>query len=111
MKNIPKKKKNYNINTSIEPKNIASLAEKTGNLYRSINIVAKRSKQISVSLKEELHAKLQEFAAASDNLEEVHENKEQIEISRSYEKIPHSTLLALDEFMSDKIYFRDIETE
>jgi DNA-directed RNA polymerase subunit K/omega len=85
------------------------LKEKTGNLYQSIAIIAKRSAQINISLKEELHNKLEEFASHTDSLEEVHENKEQIEISRAYERMPNPAHLATQEFMDDKIYHRTPE--
>jgi len=75
-------------------------------LYQSIAIVAKRANQINISLKEELHNKLEEFASHTDSLEEIHENKEQIEISRAYEKMPNPALLATQEFLEGKIYHR-----
>jgi DNA-directed RNA polymerase subunit K/omega len=82
------------------------IKEKTGNLYESIAIISKRAAQINISLKEELHNKLEEFASHTDSLEEVHENKEQIEISRAYERMPNPALLATQEFFDDKIYYR-----
>ncbi len=92
---------------STETRNLRSIDEKTGNLYESIAIVAKRSNQISIKIKEELNAKLAEFASSSDNLEEVFENREQIEISKHYERMPKPTLLAIEDFMEDKVYFRN----
>ena len=89
-----------------EPKNLYDLKTKTGNLYESIAIIAKRANQINISVKEELHAKLEEFASHTDSLEEIHENKEQIEISKAYERMPNPSLLATQEFMDDKVYFR-----
>ncbi len=91
---------------SIEPRRLVEVKEKTGNLYLSLNIISKRSNQISQELKTELHEKLEEFASATDTLEEVLENREQIEISKYYEKLPHSTILATQEFLEDKIYYR-----
>ena len=79
---------------------------KTGSIYEPINILSRRADQIASGLKEELYAKLNEFASSNDNLEEIHENKEQIEISRFYERLPHATLLSFDEFMADKVYYR-----
>jgi len=96
---------------TVETRNLNDLKEKTGNLYESIAIVAKRANQINISLKEELHNKLEEFASHTDSLEEIHENKEQIEISRAYERMPNPSLLATQEFMEDKIYFRKGEDE
>ena len=102
------------VNPSVEIQSLRDIANKTDNLYKSINIISNRAKQISVRLKEELHGKLEEFASSTDNLEEVFENREQIEISKFYERMPHPTILATQEFMEDKIYFRlmeDSETE
>jgi DNA-directed RNA polymerase subunit K/omega len=90
----------------VEPKKLSDIKDKTGNLYESIAIVAKRANQINITIKEELHNKLEEFASHTDSLEEIHENKEQIEISRAYERMPNPALLATTEFMEDKIYFR-----
>ena len=90
----------------VEPKKLSDLKDKTGNLYESIAIVAKRANQINITVKEELHNKLEEFASHPDSLEEIHENKEQIEISRAYERMPNPALLATTEFLEDKIYYR-----
>src|SRR5215213_7159607 len=95
----------------VETKNLADIKEKTGNLYESIAIVGKRANQINISLKEELHNKLEEFASHTDSLEEIHENKEQIEISRAYERMPNPALLATQEFMEAKIYYRKNEDQ
>lgn len=95
-----------NINSVVEPKKISDLKDKTGNTYESITIIAKRANQINISVKEELHNKLEEFASHTDSLEEVHENKEQIEISKAYERMPNPALLATAEFLEDKVYFR-----
>ena len=95
-----------NISNIIETKNLVDIKAKTGNLYESISIIAKRANQINIAIKEELHNKLEEFASHTDSLEEIHENKEQIEISKAYERMPNSAILALAEFMEDKIYYR-----
>jgi DNA-directed RNA polymerase subunit K/omega len=95
----------------IETRSLDILAGKTGNVYKSINVIAKRSNQLNANLKEELHKKLEEFASHTDNLEEVFENREQIEISKYYERLPKTTLQALNEFMNDEVYFKDIEPE
>lgn len=95
-----------NTTNNIETRDLNELRKKTGNVYESIAIVAKRANQINISLKEELHNKLEEFASHTDSLEEIHENKEQIEISRAYEKMPNPSLLATQEFQNDKIYHR-----
>src|SRR5918997_6471833 len=94
-----------------ETKNLTDIKNKTGNLYESIAIIAKRANQINIGLKEELHNKLEEFATHTDSLEEVHENKEQIEISKAYEKMPNPAILATQEFMEDKIYYRKNDSD
>ncbi len=99
------------INNNLETKDLGEIKEKTGNIYESIAIIAKRANQINISIKEELHTKLDEFASHTDSLEEIHENKEQIEISRAYERMPNPALLATQEFMEDKVYFRKAEDE
>ena len=99
------------ISSTAETRNLTDLKNKTGNLYESIAIIAKRANQINISLKEELHSKLEEFATHTDSLEEIHENKEQIEISKAYERMPNAALLATQEFMEDKIYYRKNEDD
>src|SRR5690349_22055979 len=108
-----KLRKHLSANTPnvVEAKNLTDIKAPTGNLYESISIVGKRANQINISLKEELHNKLEEFASHTDSLEEIHENKEQIEISRAYERMPNPALLATQEFMDEKIYFRKGEDE
>lgn len=96
----------FNTNNSVETRSILDIKQKTGNLYESIAVIAKRASQINISLKEELHNKLEEFASHTDSLEEVHENKEQIEISKAYERMPNPALLATHEFLEEKLYFR-----
>jgi len=95
----------------VETRSLTDIKDKTGNLYESISIVGKRANQINISLKEELHNKLEEFASHTDSLEEIHENKEQIEISRAYERMPNPALLATQEFLDEKIYFRKGEDD
>lgn len=91
---------------NIETKSLKELAQFTGNIYEGLAIISKRSAQINVNMKEELQSKLSEFASATDNLEEVMENREQIEISRFYERLPHPVLIAMNEFYQDGIYHR-----
>ncbi|WP_143962288.1 DNA-directed RNA polymerase subunit omega [Litoribacter populi] len=98
------------INPSIITRDLETIAEKSGNLYESLHVVSQRAKQISSLQKEELNNKLSEFASTVDNLEEVFENKEQIEISKFYERMPKPTTLAMEEFMEGKVYFRKVET-
>jgi DNA-directed RNA polymerase subunit K/omega len=95
-----------NTSNTVETKNLIEIKGKTGNLYESISIIAKRANQINITIREELHNKLEEFASHTDSLEEIHENKEQIEISKAYERMPNPALLASQEFLEDKIYHR-----
>ncbi|MEO6134068.1 MAG: DNA-directed RNA polymerase subunit omega [Ginsengibacter sp.] len=105
---MSKLRRQQTANTSnvVETKNLVDIKAKTGNLYESIAVIAKRANQINIAIKEELHNKLEEFASHTDSLEEIHENKEQIEISRAYERMPNPAILATVEFMEDKIYYR-----
>ena len=91
----------------IETKSLRAIKAQTGNIYKSIAVLSKRANQINVSTKTELHNILSDFESQSDNLEEIHENKEQIEISKAYEKLPNPALLATYELMNDKIYYRE----
>jgi len=93
-------------NTTVT-RNVNDLDQKTQNVYESLVIISKRANQISNNIKEELHGKLAEFASANDNLEEIFENREQIEISKHYERLPKATLVAIDEFLNDKVYYRN----
>ena len=92
-------------------RDINRLDNETNNIYQTVMIVAKRANQISVELKQELNRKLEEFAYYTDNLEEVFENREQIEISKYYERLPKPTLIATQEFLDDEIYYRMNEPE
>ena len=92
-------------------RNIMDLSRETGNIYESVAIIAKRSNQISVEIKQDLNKKLAEFASYNDSLEEVFENREQIEISRYYQKLPKPTLLATEEFVEGNVYWRDPSRE
>lgn len=83
------------------------ITKNTGNIYETVVIVSRRSNQIAVEMKQELNKKLEEFASYSDNLEEVFENREQIEISKFYERLPKATLIALQELAEDKIFHRN----
>ncbi len=87
------------------------LSDDTGNIYESVNIIAKRANQISVEMKEELNKKLLEFASYTDNLEEVFENREQIEISRFYERLPKASSIATQEFVDNNVYHRNPNKE
>jgi DNA-directed RNA polymerase subunit K/omega len=104
MSNI--KKKAQGLNSSIEARDVTALANSTGNIYETIVVISKRATQISNDLRNELKEKLEEFAPTTDNLEEIHENKEQIEISRFYEKMPNPALLSLNDYMNGQILYR-----
>ncbi|HNQ13166.1 MAG TPA: DNA-directed RNA polymerase subunit omega [Bacteroidia bacterium] len=103
---------NYkNAASTSQTRNFTELEENTGNIYESVVIMSKRANHISAEFKEELKSKLQEFASSSDNLEEVFENREQIEISKHYERLPKPTLISTQEFLEKKIYHRNPERE
>lgn len=99
------KKSNAPLNTVT--RDMIELSQDTGNMYETVCIIAKRANQIAAEMKSDLEKKLQEFASLNDNLEEVNENREQIEISRYYEKLPKPTLIAAQEYADHKVYFRN----
>ncbi len=99
------------LEASAQTRDMKELASRTGNLYRSLAMISKRSNQITGELREELHSKLNEFATTTDNLEEVFENREQIEISKYYEKLPNPAVLAYHEFINGDIYYREPEKD
>ena len=99
------KKSNAPLTTTVH--DLVELSEQTGNIYETVAIISKRANQIAAEMKGDLEKKLQDFATQNDNLEEISENREQIEISRYYEKLPKPSLLATQEFVEDKIYWRD----
>ena len=96
-----------NAPTNTITRDMIKLCDQTGNVYETVAIIAKRANQISVEMKQDLEKKLQEFASVNDNLEEVFENREQIEISRYYEKLPKPTLIAAKEFEDGKVFYRN----
>ncbi|MDE6267368.1 MAG: DNA-directed RNA polymerase subunit omega [Muribaculaceae bacterium] len=99
------KKTNAPLNTVT--RDMIELSADTGNVYETVCIIAKRANQIALEMKHDLEKKLQEFASLNDNLEEISENREQIEISRYYEKLPKPTLIAAQEYQEGKIFFRN----
>ena len=99
--------KKTNAEPSIVTRDIRRFDGPTGNLYEAVSIMSKRANQISSELKEELSGKFQEFSTHTDNLEEVFENREQIEVSKHYEKLPKPTLISIQEFLDDKVYYRN----
>ncbi len=92
-------------------RNLDLMTKDTGNIYETVVVVSRRANQIAVDMKQELNKKLEEFASFSDNLEEVFENREQIEISKFYERLPKPTLIALQELEEGKIFFRNPESQ
>lgn len=101
-----KKIKLTQLTNTIETQNMQELGAATGNVYESIAVISKRANQIHVDLKQELHAKLEDFASSNDTLEEIQENREQIEISRFYERLPHPTIIATKEFQENELGHR-----
>ena len=93
--------------TNTVTRDIMNLSEETGNIYESVAIIGKRANQISADIKQELNQKLQEFATTNDTLDEMFENREQIEISRFYERLPKPTLIATQEYMEGNVYHRN----
>ena len=94
------------LESNIRARDIKGLVEKTENVYESLVIISKRANQIAVDLKHELHNKLEEFAVSSDAIEEIHENKEQIEISKFYERLPNPVIIATEAYLSGDIHTR-----
>ena len=97
-----------NIEPNLSARRMESMIEGTTNIYKSLVIISKRARQLNVQLKEELNAKLEEFAVTPDTIEEINENKEQIEISKFYEKLPNPTVIATHEFLENQLDFRDL---
>ena len=103
--------KKTNASETTVTRNFPEIEEQTGNIYESITIISKRSKQIQKEIKDELDKKLKEFASYTDNLEEIFENREQIEISKFYERLPKPTLIAIKEYLEEKVYFRNTDDD
>ena len=97
-----------NIEPNLSARRMESMIEGTTNIYKTLVIISKRARQLNVQLKEELNAKLEEFAVTPDTIEEINENKEQIEISKFYEKLPNPTVIATHEFLENQLDFRDL---
>jgi DNA-directed RNA polymerase subunit K/omega len=101
------KRPNASVAPLVETRDVIAMKDKTGNLYESIVVIAKRANQININIKEELHRRLEEFnTILGDNMEEVNENKEQIEVSRQYERLANPALQATSEFINDEIYYK-----
>ncbi|WP_223551803.1 DNA-directed RNA polymerase subunit omega [Aestuariivivens sp. NBU2969] len=103
------KKTKAPVNTMTYDRN--QIDEQTGNIYEAISIISRRADQINTEIKKELIDKLEEFATYNDSLEEIFENKEQIEVSKFYEKLPKPHALAIQEWLKEKVYFRNTEED
>ncbi|MBR5778636.1 MAG: DNA-directed RNA polymerase subunit omega [Bacteroidales bacterium] len=103
--------KKFRTTTSIVTRNIAEFDAQTDNIYETIAMLSKRSNQISTELKKELHRKIEEFASSSDTLDEIFENREQIEIVKYYEHLPKPVLIAIQEYLNKELYYRNPEKE
>ena len=97
--------------TNTITRNLSELAKPTGNIYETVMLIAKRANQISANVKQELSQKLEEFSNYADTLEETFENREQIEISKHYERLPKPTLVAIEEFRDGEIYYRKVDEQ
>ena len=97
--------------TSIKTRNLNEFDTLTGNLYETIAMLSKRSDQISADLKQELYKKIEDFAVATDSLDEIHENKEQIELAKFYEQLPKPYLIAIKEYMDEKLVYKNPTTK
>lgn len=102
--------KNTNAERTTITRDVEFLDQNTGNIYKAIDGIAKRSDQISTEMKDELVRKLAEFASSTDNLDEIFENREQIEISKFYEQLPKPAMIAIQEFIEEKMYIKDAKT-
>lgn len=100
------KSKVQSLDPNVTARDVVGLVSETNNIYETLCVVTKRAKQLSVDLKHELNQKLQEFSSTTDAIEEIQENKEQIEISKFYERLPNPAVIALDEFQKSEIHYR-----
>ena len=105
------KTKVQGLDANLSARDVQKLTEDTKNIYEALAIIAKRANQLSVDLKSELHKKLEEFAVSTETIEEIHENKEQIEISKFYERLPNPALIATEEYLNDEIEIRYKDSE
>ncbi len=100
-----------NIPNNTKTRKLVDLDQPTGNIYKSLNVISRRANQIATEMKQELNRKLADFSTSTDSLEETFENREQIEISRYYERLPKPSIIATEEFLAGKLYFRDNKNE
>lgn len=103
--------KNTNADRTTVTRDLENISEQSGNIYQSLIAISKRSDQIGSEMREELTSKLAEFASTTDNLEEIFENREQIEISKFYESLPKPVAIAIQEYIEGKVYVRDASKE
>ena len=96
-----------NIPNNTKTRKLVDLDQPTGNIYKSLNVISRRANQIAAEMKQELNRKLADFSTTTDSLEETFENREQIEISRYYERLPKPVIIATEEFLDDEIYYRN----
>lgn len=100
------KTKVQGLDPNVRARNMSQLVTETGTIYQTLAVITKRAKQLAVDIKYELHQKLEEFAVSSDTIEEVNENKEQIEISKFYERLPNPAIIATEEYLNGDIFYR-----
>ena len=100
------KNKVQSIDPNARVRDIKSFIKDTDNIYEALSIISSRARQLNIDIKQELHGKLEEFAVTSETIEEIQENKEQIEISKFYEKLPNPTLIATEEYLEGKLEYR-----
>lgn len=105
------KSKVQGLDPNIRARDVKGLANTTGNVYEALSIISSRARNVALDIKDELHGKLEEFAVHSDTIEEIHENKEQIEISKFYERLPNPVVIATEEYLDNKLEFRYREIE
>ncbi len=97
------------LDPNVRARDIQEFIEETGNIYEALAVISKRARQVAVDIKQELHNKLEEFATSTEAIEEVTENKEQIEISKFYERLPNPVIIATDEYLNNNLYYRYAE--
>ena len=103
--------KKSNASNTTETRNLDILSEKTGNIYETVSIISRRAVQLNKEIKEELLMKLEEFATPNESIDEIFENSEQVEVSKFYEKLPKATLISIQEWLEEKIYYRDAQED
>jgi DNA-directed RNA polymerase subunit K/omega len=103
------KNKVQGLDPNVRARNLDEMASQTGNIYEALAVINKRARQLNVDIRRELHNKLEEFATSSEAIEEISENKEQIEISKFYERLPNPVLIAMEEYLNEEIVYRFVE--